>query len=211
MVTLTLCINVSWRCGEPVSRVFGHLAMSLLLYCPKPTASRFPLLAGRAPRLPRWLPFFQDPHTHPSQRPSQLHWKLSRRYPTPDIGHFSPTSETILCTKAGLILGLSELPNTRGIQYEKVSIHIHVRLHGHRHKRRHTQSYVHGHGHGHWAQSSEYVLVKTILQIWGYQWKHNPMSDIMSDFSLFNPILKVPASGTVRYLGSHRYWTTVFL
>jgi hypothetical protein len=26
----------------------------------------FPLLAGRAPRLPRWLPFPQDPHTPPS-------------------------------------------------------------------------------------------------------------------------------------------------
>ncbi len=71
-IALTLCINVSWRCGEPVSCVFGHLAMSLLLHCPKPTTSRFPLLAGWAPRLPRWILFPQDPHTPPPHLPLQL-------------------------------------------------------------------------------------------------------------------------------------------
>ncbi len=70
-IALTLCINVSWRCGEPVSCVSGYFAMSLPLHCPKPTASRFPFLAGRAPRLPRWLLFPQDPHTPPPHRPLQ--------------------------------------------------------------------------------------------------------------------------------------------
>jgi hypothetical protein len=32
----------------------------------------FPPLKGRVPRLPRWLPFPQDPHTPPPHRPLQL-------------------------------------------------------------------------------------------------------------------------------------------
>ncbi len=47
--TLTLCITVSWSCGESVSRLSGHAATSLLLHCLEPTAAPFPFLEGRAP------------------------------------------------------------------------------------------------------------------------------------------------------------------
>jgi hypothetical protein len=70
-MTLTLCINVAWCCDEPVSCVLRHPAMSIL-HCLMPTARLFLLLAGGAPRLPRWLPFPQDPHTPPPHRPLQL-------------------------------------------------------------------------------------------------------------------------------------------
>ncbi len=70
-MTLTLCINVYCWCDEPVSCVFSHLATSILLHCLKPTARLFPLLAGRSPRLPRWLPFPQDPHITPPHGPLQ--------------------------------------------------------------------------------------------------------------------------------------------
>jgi hypothetical protein len=71
-MTLTLCINVAWCCDEPVSCVLRHPAMSILIHCLMPTARLFPLLAGRVPRLPRLLPFPQDPHTPPPHRP--LHY-----------------------------------------------------------------------------------------------------------------------------------------
>jgi hypothetical protein len=61
-ITLTLCINVSCWCGEAVSCVLSHSAASILLHCLRLTARLFPLLADQAPRLPRWLPFPQDPH-----------------------------------------------------------------------------------------------------------------------------------------------------
>jgi hypothetical protein len=71
-ITLTLCINVAWCCGEPVSCVLRHPAMSVLLHCLMLTARLFPVIAGRVPRLPRWLPFPQDPHTPPPHRPLQF-------------------------------------------------------------------------------------------------------------------------------------------
>jgi hypothetical protein len=70
----TLCINVAWCCGEPVSCVLRHFAMSTLLHCLKPTVRHFPLLAGRVPRLlwlPRWCPFPQGPRTPPPHSPLQ--------------------------------------------------------------------------------------------------------------------------------------------
>ncbi len=68
----TLCINVAWCCGEPVSYVLRHFVISTFLHCPKPTVRPFPLLAGRVPRLPRlprWPPFPQGPRTPPPHRP----------------------------------------------------------------------------------------------------------------------------------------------
>ncbi len=64
-MTLTLCISVAWCCDEPVSCILRHPAMSILLHCLMPTGRFSPLLAGQVPRLPRWLPFPQDPHTPP--------------------------------------------------------------------------------------------------------------------------------------------------
>jgi hypothetical protein len=68
-MTLTLRINVAWYCDEPVSHFLRRPVMSILIHCPMPTARLFPLLAGRVPRLPRWLQFPQDPHTHPPHHP----------------------------------------------------------------------------------------------------------------------------------------------
>jgi hypothetical protein len=68
----TLCINVAWCCGEFVSYVLRHFAMSTLLHCPMPTVRPFPLLAGQVPQLPRWPPFPQGPHTPPPHRPLQV-------------------------------------------------------------------------------------------------------------------------------------------
>jgi hypothetical protein len=70
-MTLTLCIYVAWRCDEPISCVLRHPATSILLHCLMPTARLFPLLAVRAPQLPRRLPYPQDLHTPPPHRPLQ--------------------------------------------------------------------------------------------------------------------------------------------
>jgi hypothetical protein len=70
-MTLSLCINVAWCCYEPASWDLTHPAMSILLHCLMLTACLFPFLAGRVPRLPRWLPFPQDPHTPFPHRPIQ--------------------------------------------------------------------------------------------------------------------------------------------
>ncbi len=63
----TLCINVAWCCGEPVSYVMRHFVPSILLHCLTPTA----------PLSPSWraVPFgslslqdgfpFPNVHTHP--------------------------------------------------------------------------------------------------------------------------------------------------
>jgi hypothetical protein len=79
--TLTLCITVSWSCGESVSCLSGHAATSLLPHCLEPTAAPFPFLEGQAPLSPKWLPFPQDPHTLPSNCPLQFwfypHWMLT--------------------------------------------------------------------------------------------------------------------------------------
>jgi hypothetical protein len=71
-MTLTLCINVARCRDEPTSCVLTHPVMSILLHCLMLTARLFPLLAGQVPRLPRWHPFPQDPHTHPPHRPLQV-------------------------------------------------------------------------------------------------------------------------------------------
>jgi hypothetical protein len=46
----TLCINVAWCCGEPISYVLRHFVTSILLHCLMPTARLFPLL------LAGWVP-----------------------------------------------------------------------------------------------------------------------------------------------------------
>ncbi len=66
--------KLAWCCGEPDSCVLRHSEMSILLHYLMPTARLFPLPAGQLPwlpRLPRWLPFSQGPHTSPPHR--QLH------------------------------------------------------------------------------------------------------------------------------------------
>jgi hypothetical protein len=68
IITLTLCITVSWSRGETVSLVCGHAAMSLLLHCPEPTAAPPPSLGGLALLSPRWHPLSQDPCTLPLYR-----------------------------------------------------------------------------------------------------------------------------------------------
>jgi hypothetical protein len=45
----TLCINMAWCCGEPVSYLLGHFVTSILHHCLMPTARPFPLLVDRAP------------------------------------------------------------------------------------------------------------------------------------------------------------------
>jgi hypothetical protein len=52
-ITLTLCITVSWSCGESVSRLGGHAATSLLPHCLEPTAAPFPFLGGPGPPVPK--------------------------------------------------------------------------------------------------------------------------------------------------------------
>jgi hypothetical protein len=84
----TLCINVAWCCGEPVSKLLRHFVMSILLHCPMPTVCPFPLLAGWVPRLPwlpRWLPFPQGPRTPSPHLPLQLYIYILEGWPCTDL------------------------------------------------------------------------------------------------------------------------------
>jgi hypothetical protein len=60
----TLCINMAWCCGEPVSYVLRHPVMSILLHCLMPTARLFPSWRAGSPDSPGFQDGFPFPGVH---------------------------------------------------------------------------------------------------------------------------------------------------